>query len=89
MRELLRHSGYRGPEYVDLGARIAVGGVLDPHVVADAARTGDHDPQALKKVWHRLARFGAPGTAAGQTARPAPARGAVLDGPGGAAGPAG
>ncbi|WP_432742244.1 DUF3626 domain-containing protein [Streptomyces sp. JH002] len=89
VRELLRHSGYRGPEYVDLGARIAVGGVLDPRAVGDAARTGDHDPQALKKVWHCLARFGAPGTAAGRTARPAPARGAVLDGPGGAAGPAG
>lgn len=89
VRELLRHPGCRGPEYVDLGARIAVGGVLDPRAVGDAARTGDHDPQALKKVWHCLARFGAPGTAAGQTALPAPARGAVLDGPGGPAGPAG
>ncbi|MFE3991105.1 DUF3626 domain-containing protein [Streptomyces goshikiensis] len=58
--ELRRHPDYRGREYVELGARIAVDGVLDPRVVADAARTGDHDPQAVKKVWHCLARFGAP-----------------------------
>ncbi|MFI5642347.1 DUF3626 domain-containing protein [Streptomyces goshikiensis] len=58
--ELLRHPGYRGREYVELGARIAVDGVLDPRIVGEAARTGDHDPQAVKKVWHCLARFGAP-----------------------------
>ena len=59
--ETLRlHPGYRGQEYVDLGARIAVDGVLDPRIVGDAARTGRHDPQAVKKVWHLLARFGAP-----------------------------
>ncbi|AYV25602.1 hypothetical protein EES41_02500 [Streptomyces sp. ADI95-16] len=58
--ELRRHPDYRGREYVELGARIAVDGVLDPRIVADAARTGDHDPQAVKKVWHCLARFGAP-----------------------------
>lgn len=57
--ELRRHPDYRGPEYVDLGARLAVDGVLDPRVLGDAARTGRHDPQALKKVWHCLARFGA------------------------------
>jgi hypothetical protein len=59
--ELLRRPGFRGQEYVDLGARIAVDGVLDPRIVGDAARTGRHDPQAIKKVWHHLARFGAPG----------------------------
>jgi hypothetical protein len=36
--------------------------VLDPRVIGDAARTGRHDPQDLKRVWHLLARFG---TAAG------------------------
>ncbi len=58
--ELRRHPDYRGQEYVDLGARIAVGGVLDPGVLGAAARGGGHDPQAVKKVWHCLARFGAP-----------------------------
>ncbi|MFF2216949.1 DUF3626 domain-containing protein [Streptomyces antibioticus] len=56
--ELRRHPGYRGQEYVDLGARIAVDGVLDPRVVGDAARSGRFDPQAVKKVWHCLARYG-------------------------------
>ncbi|WP_405722362.1 DUF3626 domain-containing protein [Streptomyces sp. NBC_00046] len=60
--ETLRlHPGYRGREYVELGTRIAVGGVLDPRLVGDAARDSHHDPQAVKKVWHCLARFGAPG----------------------------
>lgn len=66
--ETLRlHPGYRGQEYVDLGARIAGGGVLDPRVVGAAARDGDHDPQAVKKVWHYLARFGAPEEAADES----------------------
>ncbi|MFE3147255.1 DUF3626 domain-containing protein [Streptomyces sp. NPDC059218] len=70
--ETLRlHPGYRGQEYVDLGARLAVGGVLDPRIVGDAARDGRHDPQALKKVWHCLARFGVLGQAADESARPA------------------
>ncbi|MFJ6125306.1 DUF3626 domain-containing protein [Streptomyces griseoviridis] len=58
--ELRRHAGYRGQEYVDLGARIARDGVLDPRAIGDAARTGRHEGQDLKKVWHTLARFGAP-----------------------------
>ncbi|MFE7524742.1 DUF3626 domain-containing protein [Kitasatospora sp. NPDC057542] len=59
VEELGRHPDYRGQEYVDLGAEIAVDGYLDPRIVGDAARTGLHDQQALKKVWHCLARFGA------------------------------
>ncbi|MFD4787262.1 DUF3626 domain-containing protein [Streptomyces sp. NPDC058459] len=59
VEELRRHPGYRGQEYVELGAQIAVDGVLDPRIVGDAARAGHHDPQAVKKVWHYLARFGA------------------------------
>ncbi|SEL47531.1 DUF3626 domain-containing protein [Streptacidiphilus jiangxiensis] len=58
--ELRRHPDYRGPRFVELGARIAEAGVLDPRVVGDAVRAGADDPQALKKVWHYLAHFGAP-----------------------------
>ncbi|MFD9728500.1 DUF3626 domain-containing protein [Streptomyces sp. NPDC059072] len=58
--ELRLHPDYRGPEHVELGRKIAVDGVLDPRIVGDAVRTGIHDPQAIKKVWHCLARFGAP-----------------------------
>lgn len=58
VEELRRHPGYRGPESVALGETIAVGGVLDPGVLGDAARSGRHDPQTVKRVWHLLARFG-------------------------------
>jgi hypothetical protein len=58
--QLRSHPGYRGQEYVDLGTEIAVDGVLDPLIIGEAAGTGRYDPQALKKVWHYLARFGAP-----------------------------
>ncbi|MFI0975831.1 DUF3626 domain-containing protein [Streptomyces sp. NPDC021093] len=58
--ELRRHPDYRGQEYVELGAEIAEDGLLDPRVVGAAARSGRHDPQAVKKVWHCLARFGSP-----------------------------
>ncbi|MFC7307244.1 DUF3626 domain-containing protein [Streptomyces monticola] len=60
VEELRLHPAYRGPEYVDLGVAIAVGGRLDPRIVGAAAGTGSHDPQAVKKVWHCLARFGTP-----------------------------
>lgn len=58
VEELRRHPGYRGQEYVDLGTAIAVDGVLDPRIVGAAARTGHFDAQAVKKVWHYVARFG-------------------------------
>ncbi|MFE7271513.1 DUF3626 domain-containing protein [Streptomyces sp. NPDC057623] len=58
--DLRRHADYRGEEYADLGARIAEGGRIDPRVIGDAARTGRHELQDLKMVWHTLARFGAP-----------------------------
>ncbi|MFD5815748.1 DUF3626 domain-containing protein [Streptomyces sp. NPDC127038] len=60
VEHLRRHPEYRGQEYVDLGAEIAVDGCLDPWAIGRAARTGCYDAQALKKVWHCLARFGAP-----------------------------
>jgi len=56
--ELARHPEYRGLEHVELGTAIAVDGMLDPGVL-DAVEAV-HDPQALKRVWHCLARFGAP-----------------------------
>ncbi|MEU4082347.1 DUF3626 domain-containing protein [Streptomyces venezuelae] len=58
--ELRRHPEFRGPEYVELGARIAVDGWLDPRIVQEAAGSGAYDPQDVKRVWHYLARFGAP-----------------------------
>jgi Protein of unknown function (DUF3626) len=60
VEELRRHADYRGPQYVELGARIAEGGQLDPRIIGDAARTGRYAVQDLKMVWHCLARFGAP-----------------------------
>jgi hypothetical protein len=55
-----RRPDYRGQQYVDLGSHLAVDGFLTPRVIGDAARTERYDPQALKRVWHYLARFGAP-----------------------------
>jgi hypothetical protein len=55
---LLRHPDYRGAAIAALGARIARQGVLTPATLGEAAATGRHDAQALKKVWHCLARFG-------------------------------
>ncbi|WP_189273829.1 DUF3626 domain-containing protein [Streptomyces atratus] len=60
VEQLRRHPDYRGAEFVDLGAEIAQDGMLDPRIIADAARTGRYEPQSLKMVWHCLARFGAP-----------------------------
>ncbi|THC48530.1 DUF3626 domain-containing protein [Streptomyces cellulosae] len=62
VEELRRHPGYRGPGIVQLGTEIAAAGVLDPRLVGEAVATGRYDPQAVKKVWHCLARFGAPVT---------------------------
>ena len=55
---LAAHPDYRGPEVVALGEHVAVDGVLTPRVIGDAAATGEHDPQTLKRVWHHVARFG-------------------------------
>ncbi|WP_328950183.1 DUF3626 domain-containing protein [Streptomyces sp. NBC_00184] len=60
VEELRRHGDYRGEEFVVLGAEIAEDGVLDARIIGAAARSGRHDLQSLKRVWHCLARFGAP-----------------------------
>lgn len=59
--EMARFPDYRGPEFVSLARVIAPDGVLTPRIVGDAVASGKHDPQALKRVWHYVARFGAPG----------------------------
>jgi hypothetical protein len=58
--ELRRHPQYRGPEFVDLGASLARSGCLDPRIIGNASRIGRYHEQALKRVWHYLARFGNP-----------------------------
>lgn len=56
---LRAHPGYRGAEFVALGESLAVDGVVTPQVIGAASREGRHDEQALKRVWHYVARFGA------------------------------
>ena len=56
--ELRAHPEYRGRTIVDLGLRLAVDGYLDARIIGDAARSGRYDAQALKRVWHYVARFG-------------------------------
>jgi hypothetical protein len=57
---LRRHPGYRGQKFVDLGLSLAHDGLLDARIIGDASRTGHYDEQALKRVWHYVARFGSP-----------------------------
>jgi hypothetical protein len=56
----LANPGYRGPEFARLGASLARGGALTARLIGDASRAGRHDEQALKRVWHYVARFGSP-----------------------------
>jgi hypothetical protein len=43
---------------VELGASLARSGHLDPRIIGDASRSGRYDDQALKRVWHYVARYG-------------------------------
>ncbi|MEV5743041.1 DUF3626 domain-containing protein [Microbispora rosea] len=70
IEHLWRHPNYRGQEYVALGAEIAVDGLLDPRIIGDAVRTGRYGVQALKKVWHCVARFGSSLPPAGEIPDP-------------------
>lgn len=47
---------YRGVDVLALAASLAVDGRLDARRLGEAA--ADHDPQAIKRVWHLIARFG-------------------------------
>lgn len=48
--------GYRGQVPVDLARHL--GDELTPALLGAAQRSGRHDPQAIKWLWHCLARFG-------------------------------
>ncbi|KGN36767.1 DUF3626 domain-containing protein [Knoellia subterranea] len=60
VEEMRHHPDYRGPEFVELGERLARDGSLDPAIIGDASRAGIYDEQSLKRVWHYVARFGSP-----------------------------
>ena len=47
---------YRGPVPVDLA--MALGGTITPARLGEGMRVGEQDPQAVKWLWHCLARFG-------------------------------
>jgi len=55
---LRAHRDFRGPDIVALGESLAEEGVVTPQDIGAAARSGQHDEQALKRVWHYVARFG-------------------------------
>ena len=67
LSDIRAHPDYRGPEIAALAAEFAVHGVLTPRDLGDVAREGCHDPQAVKRVWHCIARFG---TAEGRSTPP-------------------
>ncbi len=50
---------YRGPVPVELARRL--GGEITPARLAAASRSNTHDPQAVKWLWHCLARYGRQG----------------------------
>jgi hypothetical protein len=56
--ELEKHSEYRGPEFVALGKKISKEDILNPKILGEAAASNKYDEQALKRVWHYIARFG-------------------------------
>ena len=60
-----QHPEYRGGAYVELGLSLARDGWLSPREIGDASRTGKYDAQSLKRVWHYVARFGAPAVSDG------------------------
>jgi Protein of unknown function (DUF3626) len=74
--ELQKHPDYRGTRYIELGISLAQDGYLDPKMLGDASGAGAHDDQALKRLWHYIARFGSPADAI-----PAPSKPAAHPGP--------
>lgn len=57
---LRRNVDYRGADIVELGLSLAHNGFLDARLIGDASREHPERDQELKRVWHYLARFGAP-----------------------------
>jgi hypothetical protein len=56
--DLRSNASYRTREFAQLGVSLARNGQLDPALIGDASRSGRYDEQALKRVWHYVARFG-------------------------------
>jgi Protein of unknown function (DUF3626) len=76
--ELQKHPHYRGAEYIELGISLAQDECLDPLVLGDASRTGRYEDQALKCLWHYVARFGSPVDALPGPAKPTAGPGSAL-----------
>lgn len=70
--ELQKHPDYRGAQYIELGISLAQDGYLDPKMLGDASGTGTNDGQALKRLWHCIARFGSLADANPSPSKPAP-----------------
>jgi hypothetical protein len=65
VEEVRRHPDFKTPEAVALAEQVAgADGLLDARLLGEAARTGAHDPQTVKYVWHYIARFGHPAESA-------------------------
>ncbi len=60
VERLRQYPDFLSQQSVELGVRIAVAGWLTPRILSKAAALGLCDVQDLKRVWHYLARFGAP-----------------------------
>ncbi|GAL34655.1 hypothetical protein JCM19240_4205 [Vibrio maritimus] len=58
IEKMSQFPNYRGQEFVELGKRLAVGGIIDARALGSAVTEQGYDEQAVKKVWHYLARFG-------------------------------
>jgi hypothetical protein len=56
--DLRSNASYRAPAFAELGMSLARNGHLDPGLIGDASRAGRYDEEALKRVWHYVARFG-------------------------------
>jgi hypothetical protein len=51
---------YRGLEFAELAASIAVDDYVTPREIGLALKSRRADPQSLKRVWHCVAKFGSP-----------------------------
>lgn len=58
VEELKKYPEYRGEEIVELGCLIAEDNLITPFIIGKAVNSRKFDNQAVKKVWHYLARYG-------------------------------
>lgn len=54
------HADYRGPAPVAIGHAIARDCRVDARLIGDAVRSGLHEAQPLKQLWHLTAQWGGP-----------------------------